>query len=103
MSSVWSSIQKRMNISRMERIEETKAKKILLGVTYGRTIPSIAEQLYGHRDDMTDDEKVKATQEVYDAVMKGFPALERAMLNAQGQARQLGYTTTILGRRRHNT
>lgn len=50
---------------------------------------------------MTDDEKVKATQEVYDAVMKGFPALERAMLNAQGQARQLGYTTTILGRRRH--
>ena len=78
-----------------------EAKKILLGVTYGRTIPSIAEQLYGHRDDMTDDEKVKATQEVYDAVMKGFPALERAMLNAQGQARKLGYTTTILGRRRH--
>lgn len=50
---------------------------------------------------MTDEEKVKSAQTVYDAVMKNFPAIEAAMNNAQGQARKCGYTETILGRRRH--
>lgn len=79
----------------------SEAKTILLGVTYGRSIPSIADQLYGTRDDMTQEEKVSAAQEVYDAVMNGFPAIRKAMLNAQGQARDHGFIETILGRRRH--
>lgn len=79
----------------------SEAKTILLGVTYGRSIPSIADQLYGTRDDMTQEEKVSAAQEVYDAVMNGFPAIRKAMLNAQGQARDHGFVETILGRRRH--
>lgn len=70
-------------------------------VTYGRSIPSIADQLYGTRDDMTQEEKVAAAQVVYDAVMNGFPALRKAMLNAQTQAKKTGYVQTILGRRRH--
>lgn len=68
---------------------------------YGRSIPSIADQLYGKNDKMSDKEKISSAQKVYDAVMKGFPAIRNAMLNAQNQARNLGYVTTILGRRRH--
>lgn len=78
-----------------------EAKTVLLGVLYGRSIPSIAEQLYGKRDDMTDEQKVKAAQKVYDSIMNGFPALRNAMLSAQNHARKFGYTETILGRRRH--
>jgi len=78
-----------------------EAKTVLLGICYGRAIPSIAEQLYGHRDDMSDEAKVKAAQRVYDSVMKAFPGLQRLMVNTQASARKLGYTETILGRRRH--
>lgn len=78
-----------------------EAKTVLLGVLYGRSIPSIAEQLYGNRKDMTDDQKVKSAQKVYDSIMNGFPSLRNAMLAAQVGARMNGYTETILGRRRH--
>lgn len=78
-----------------------EAKTILLGVTYGRSVPSIADQLYGKRSDMSDDEKVKSAQKVYDAVMNNFPGIRNAMLGAQNQAKKYGYTETILGRRRH--
>ena len=79
----------------------SEAKTILLGTMYGRSIPSIADQLYGTRNDMTQEEKVSSAQEVYDAVMNGFPALRKAMLNAQNQAKTTGFVQTILGRRRH--
>ena len=78
-----------------------EAKTVLLGVLYGRSIPSIAEQLYGKRTDMSDEEKVTAAQKVYDSIMNGFPSLRNAMLSAQDHARKFGYTETILGRRRH--
>ena len=78
-----------------------EAKVILLGLTYGRSIPAMAEQLYGTRDDMSEDEKLKAAQEVYDSVLNAFPGLRTAMLSAQNSARTKGYTETILGRRRH--
>lgn len=79
----------------------SEAKVILLGIMYGRAIPSIADQLYGHRDDMTKEEKIKSAQRVYDSVMTAFPDIRQAMLDAQAQARTKGYTETILGRRRH--
>ena len=78
-----------------------EAKTILLGISYGRAIPSIAEQLYATRDDMTDEEKIKGAQKVYDAVLNAFPGLKQLMMHAQNSARTLGYTETILGRRRH--
>lgn len=68
---------------------------------YGRAIPSIADQLYGHRDDMSKEEKIKSAQHVYDSIMQAFPNIRQAMLDAQAQARERGYTETILGRRRH--
>lgn len=78
-----------------------EAKSILLGICYGRSIKTIGDQLYGSRDDMTDEQKTAEAQKVFDAVMKSFPGLRNAMLDAQSQATQLGYVTTILGRRRH--
>ena len=79
----------------------SEAKTVLLGVMYGRAIPSIADQLYGHRDDMSKEEKIKSAQHVYDSIMQAFPNIRQAMLDAQAQARERGYTETILGRRRH--
>lgn len=83
------------------KARRSEAKSILLGVLYGRSIPSIADQLYGKRDEMTDDQKQKAAQKVFDAVMNAFPGLRNLMINTQNHASQYGYTETILGRRRH--
>lgn len=51
---------------------------------------------------MTDKEKQKEGQKIHDALMKGFPDLARAIDNAQKKAAKVGYTETILGRRRHH-
>ena len=39
------------------KARRTESKAVLLGVLYGRSIPSIADQLYGKRDDMTGEQK----------------------------------------------
>lgn len=78
-----------------------EAKTILLGLTYGRSVPSIAEQLYGKRDDMTEEQKVQGAQKIYDSVLNAFPNLRQIMLATQRGVRVKGYTETILGRRRH--
>ena len=78
-----------------------EAKTILLGICYGRAIPSIADQLYGKRKDMSDEDKIKGAQKVYDSVLNAFPGLRQIMLASQAFVRQNGYTETILGRRRH--
>ena len=70
-------------------------------VLYGRSIPSIGEQLYGKDKSISDEERYKKAQHVYDAVMKNFPGLRNLMLRTQDFARKHGYTETILGRRRH--
>lgn len=79
----------------------SQAKGIVLGVTYGLSIPSLGENLFGARKDMTDDQKTKAAQEVYDAVLEAFPNLKAFMEKAQRDAKKYGYVETILGRRRH--
>lgn len=78
-----------------------EAKTILLGVCYGRSIPSIADQLYGKRKDMNEDQKLKSAQKVYDAVMAAFSGLRDLMTYSQNFARKHGYVETMLGRRRH--
>lgn len=83
------------------KARRSEAKTIVLGISYGRSVPSIGEQLYSHRDDMTDDEKTKEAQRVYDSVMNAFPSLENLMKSSQHFAHVHGYTETILGRRRH--
>ena len=83
------------------KARRSEAKTILLGIMYGRSIPSIAEQLYGTRTDMSDEEKTKGAQKVYDSVMKSFPGIDRIMKTSEAFVRKYGYTETILGRRRH--
>lgn len=70
-------------------------------ICYGRSIPSIADQLYGKDKTMSDEEKVKKAQKVYDSVLLAFPQLRHLMISAQNTARKNGFVETILGRRRH--
>lgn len=78
-----------------------EAKVILLGICYGRSVQSIADQLFGKNKEMSDEEKFKKAQYVYDSVLKAFPGLHNLMVTSQAFARKHGYVETILGRRRH--
>lgn len=78
-----------------------EAKKIVLGVLYGRSVPSIAEQLYGDDKDMSDKEKTAKAQKIFDAVLNNFSGLKNLMVAARNSATKLGYTETILGRRKY--
>ena len=70
----------------------TQAKSIVLGILYGRQIPSIAEQL---------GVSTKEAQAIYDKVIASFPALGKFIEDSQEMARIEGYVTTAWGRRRH--
>lgn len=70
-------------------------------ICYGRSVVTIADQLYGKDKTMTDEEKVKKAQNVFDSVLNAFPQLRSLMFSAQETAKKKGYVETILGRRRH--
>ena len=70
----------------------SQAKAIVLGVTYGKGIPAIGEDL---------GISTQKAQAVYDKVMESFPMLEKFMHDTQEKAREHGYVETPLGRRRH--
>ena len=70
----------------------SKAKAVVLGICYGKSIPAIAEDLGITK---------KEAQEVYDKVMSSFVNLKKLMDESQEMARKLGYVETIYGRRRH--
>lgn len=81
-----------VNLTGKER--RTQAKSIVLGILYGRQIPSIGEQL---------GVSTKEAQGIYDAVLKAFPELAQFIKDSQQMARTEGYVTTAWGRRRHLT
>lgn len=83
------------------KARRTEAKSVLLGICYGRSVPSVADQLYGHDDSLSDEEKVKKAQKVFDAVLTAIPGLRDVMNYSQQFAKKYGYVETILGRRRH--
>lgn len=68
-----------------------EAKKIVLGILYGRGIPSIAEQL---------GKTVQEAQKIYDKVLAKFEGLAKFIQESEDMARELGYVTTVWGRRR---
>ena len=70
----------------------SQAKAIVLGVTYGKGIPAIGEDL---------GISTQKAQAVYDKVMESFPMLEKFMQDTQEKAREHGYVETTWGRRRH--
>lgn len=69
----------------------SQAKSILLGVLYGRGVPSIAEQL---------GTTTAKAQQIKDAVMKGFPAIEKFEQDSIAMSENVGYVTTLWGRKR---
>lgn len=69
----------------------TQAKSILLGVLYGRGEKSIAEQL-----NCTEKKAVAIKQSVF----KGFPAIKEFENSSLQMAEDLGYVTTVCGRKR---
>jgi DNA polymerase I-like protein with 3'-5' exonuclease and polymerase domains len=79
----------------------SQAKSIVLGICYGRSTKTIGEQLFGKNKSMTEEDRTKEAQKVYDAVLGAFPNLKAAMEKAQNSARVRGFVETILGRRRH--
>ena len=78
-----------------------KAKVIVLGITYGMTTMTIGNSLFGKNKEMTEDERTKEAEKIYDAVLNAFPNLKAFMEKAEDSARKYGYVETILGRRRH--
>jgi DNA polymerase-1 len=73
------------------KARRTQAKSILLGVLYGRGVPSIAEQL---------KVPTKKAQEIKDSVFKGFPAIPKFEQDSLEMARENGFVTTLWGRKR---
>lgn len=69
----------------------SQAKSILLGVLYGRGVPSIAEQL---------GTTTKKAQAIKDSVFKGFPAIPQFEKDSLAMGEELGYVTTLWGRKR---
>ena len=69
----------------------SQAKSILLGVLYGRGVPSIAEQL---------GTTTKKAQAIKDSVFKGFPAIPKFEEDSLKMGEELGYVTTLWGRKR---
>ena len=83
------------------KARRSEAKTIVLGICYGRSVVTIADQLFGKDKTLSDEEKVKKAQKVFDEVLNAFPQLRTLMTSAQASARKRGYVETILGRRRH--
>lgn len=73
------------------KARRAKAKAITLGVCYGKGIQAIADDLKISKEH---------AQEVYDSIMLAFPKLKQYMEDSQNMARELGYVTTIWGRKR---
>ena len=69
----------------------TQAKSILLGVLYGRGTASIGEQLGCTTD------KAEA---IKSSVFRGFPAIKQFEQNSLDMAKDIGYVTTVCGRKR---
>lgn len=79
----------------------SKAKKIVLGINYGMSTKSIGEDLFGKNKNMTEKDRTREADKIYDAVLGAFPSIKAFMDASENNARQYGFVETILGRRRH--
>lgn len=69
----------------------TQAKSVLLGVLYGRGEASIGEQLH------VSTQKAK---DIKESVFKGFPAIKKFEQDSLKMAHDIGFVTTVCGRKR---
>ena len=79
-------------IEAVERDERTKAKRANFGIIYGITVFGLAERLDISRDE---------AKQLIDGYFETFPKVKDYMEQAKETARQQGYVTTLLGRRRY--
>lgn len=84
--------QKTHEVNKAGKERRSQAKIILLGICYGKTMKSIAEDL-----SVTEE---KAT-EIYNAVLTNISGLRHFMEYSQEFCRKYGYVETKWGRRRH--
>lgn len=73
------------------KARRSQAKSILLGVLYGRGVPSVAEQL---------NCSVEEAFNIKNSVFEGFPAIKKFEDDSLYMASDRGYVTTICGRKR---
>ena len=83
------------------KMRRSEAKTVLLGICYGRSVITVADQLYGHDASLSDKEKIAKAQHVFDSVMNALPGLRGLTTYSSQFATKYGYVETILGRRRH--
>lgn len=79
-------------VNKEGKARRNQAKVILLGICYGKTMKSIAEDLN------TTEEKAT---EIYNAVLTNISGLRNFMEYSQAFCKQYGYVETKWGRRRH--
>ena len=79
-------------ITEVSRDERTKAKRANFGIIYGITVFGLAERLDISRDE---------AKQLIDGYFETFPRVKDYMEQAKQTARQQGYVTTLLGRRRY--
>jgi DNA polymerase I-like protein with 3'-5' exonuclease and polymerase domains len=73
------------------KARRNQAKSILLGVLYGRGTESIAEQL---------GTTAREAQSIKDSVFRGFPAIKQFEEDSIQMSKDVGYVTTVCGRKR---
>ena len=77
------------------------AKRILLGIMYGRGASSIAEQLYGKTDDKEQaKQNMEKAQAIKDKVYVAFPGIKIFEDESKRKALLYGYVTNLWGRKR---
>ena len=78
-------------VNKAGKERRSQAKTILLGVLYGRGVDSIAEQL---------GTTTREAQQIKDSVFRGFPAIKQFEEDSIQMSKEIGYVTTVCGRKR---
>ena len=58
-------------------------------INYGRSVVTIADQLFGTDDTLSQEEKIKKAQKVYDSVLHAFPALRTMMIESEKKVKDI--------------
>ena len=78
-------------VNKAGKERRSQAKTILLGVLYGRGVDSIAEQL---------NTTTREAQNIKDSVFRGFPAIKKFEEDSIQMSKDVGFVTTVCGRKR---
>ncbi len=74
------------------KARRSKAKTVLLGVTYGMGSGTLAERMNLSREE---------SEAIISDFYKGFPGVEKFTKDSQNMLKKVGYVTDAFGRRRH--